>query len=332
MPLAVSKKSSKREWHYKPELPLRVSPLFVWPFNPLKALLWVVKSWLPVSERLILIGFALVSWFYLTPALERCESLGIDWVAEIYLRNFALMMLVAGGLHLYFYHYKQQGDQKKYDGREMIRNSRLFTFNSQLSDNMFWTLASGVTVWTAYEVLMMWAFANGHLAYLNWSDNPFWFVAIFLLIPAWESFYFYLIHRALHFRFLYKSVHYLHHRNTNVGPWSGMSMHPVEHIIYLGTIFIHWFIASHPLHMIYHLQYFTLTAATTHTGFEGVASKGKTWLKLGTFHHQMHHRYFECNYGGLELPWDKWFSSFHDGTAETHELMKKRRKALVRAK
>ena len=128
MPLAVSKKSSKREWHYKPELPLRVSPLFVWPFNPLKALLWVVKSWLPVSERLILIGFALVSWFYLTPALERCESLGIDWVAEIYLRNFALMMLVAGGLHLYFYHYKQQGDQKKYDGREMIRNSRLFYF------------------------------------------------------------------------------------------------------------------------------------------------------------------------------------------------------------
>ena len=113
---------------------------------------------------------------------------------------------------------------------------------------------------------MMWAFANGHLAYLNWSDNPF------------------------------------------------------------------WFIASHPPHMIYHLQYFTLTAATTHIGFEGVASNDKTWLKLGTFHHQMHHRYFECNYGGLELPWDKWFGSFHDGTTESHVLMKERRKALIQRK
>ena len=40
----------------------------------------------------------------------------------------------------------------------------------------------------------------------------------------------------LHIPFLYKHVHALHHRNINVGPWSGLSMHPVEHIIYLGTI------------------------------------------------------------------------------------------------
>jgi len=326
------RKTSKREWHYKPELPLRVSPLFVWPLNIFNALGWIVKSWLPVSERLILIGFACLSWFYATPVLELCETLEIGWIAEIYVRNLFLMILVAGGLHLYFYTFKRQGEQKKYDARDLIKSSRLFTFNSQLRDNIFWTLASGVTVWTAYEVLMMWAFANGHLSYLDWSDNPVWFVAIFLLIPAWESCYFYVIHRALHFPFLYKTVHYLHHRNTNVGPWSGMSMHPVEHIIYLGTVVIHWFIASHPLHMIYHLQYFTLTAATTHTGFEGVVSQDKTWLKLGTYHHQMHHRYFECNYGGLELPWDKWFGSFHDGTAESHALMKERRKAMVAAK
>lgn len=325
-------KTSKREWNYKPELPLRVSPLFVWPIKPLKALIWIVKSWLPVSERLILIGFALISWFYLTPALERCRTLAVDWVAEIYLRNLVLMIFVAGGLHLYFYTLKIQDQQGRYDGRDLIKNSRLFTFNSQLLDNVFWTLASGVTVWTAYEVLMMWAFANGHLSYLNWKDNPVWFIAIFLLVPVWESCYFYLIHRVLHFPFLYKTVHYLHHRNTNVGPWSGLSMHPAEHIIYLGTVVIHWLISSHPVHMIYHLQYFTLTAATTHTGFEGIASKGKTWLKLGTFHHQMHHRYFECNYGGLELPWDKWFGSFHNGTPESHELMKERRKAMVAAK
>mgnify|MGYP002064732690 CR=1 FL=1 len=44
-------------------------------------------------------------------------------------------------------------------------------------------------------------------------------------------------------------------------------------------------------------------------------------LKLGTFHHQMHHRYFECNYGSLEIPWDKWFGTFHDGTVEANEKL-----------
>jgi lathosterol oxidase len=50
---------------------------------------------------------------------------------------------------------------------------------------------------------------------------------------------------------------------------------------------------------------------------------------LGTFHHQMHHRYFECNYGSLELPWDKWFGSFHDGTVESDAKIRERRKKFT---
>ncbi len=73
----------------------------------------------------------------------------------------------------------------------------------------------------------------------------------------------------------------------------------------------------------------SLTAATTHTGFEGLVVKDKNRLALGTFHHQMHHRYFECNYGLLEIPWDKFFGSFHDGTAEANERMKDRRQRIM---
>ena len=145
-------------------------------------------------------------------------------------------------------------------------------------------------------------------------------------ILLWESFYFYWIHRMIHLPFLYKHVHSLHHRNINVGPWSGMSMHPVEHANYLGSVFIHLIVGAHPVHILYHLQYFTLTAVTTHTGFQGLLMKDRNRLNLGTFHHQMHHRYFECNYGGLEMPWDKWFGSFHDGTVEAHQIMQERRK------
>lgn len=194
---------------------------------------------------------------------------------------------------------------------------------------MFWTLGSGVTVWTAYEVLLLHAFGRGWLEPLGFAANPVWFVALFFLIPIWESFYFYWIHRWLHWRPLYRLAHHVHHRNTNVGPWSGMSMHPLEHVMYLGSVLVHWALASHPVHVLFHLQYYCLSAVTTHSGFEGLVVKDQKRMAMGTFHHQMHHRYFECNYGSLEMPWDLAFGSFHDGTAEGRAKMAARRKRLA---
>ncbi len=326
---AAGARKQRQEWNYRPDVPLQVSPLFLWPLDPVKMFKWVWTSWFLISERLIIVGLAAVSWFYLHPALERCAAFEIGWIAQIWARNLGLMVLVAGGLHLYFYTLRRQKDERRFDARALKTNSRSFTLKNQVLDNMVWTCASGVTVWSAYEVLMMWGLANGYMPYLVWSDSPVWFVLLFFLVPIWESFYFYWIHRLLHWPPLYRVAHALHHRNTNIGPWSGLSMHPIEHVMFLGSVLVHWIVPAHPLHIIYHLQYFTLTAATTHAGFEGVVVKDKNRLALGTFHHQMHHRYFECNYGGLELPWDKLFGSFHDGTKEAHEHIRERRLRMM---
>jgi hypothetical protein len=51
-------------------------------------------------------------------------------------------------------------------------------------------------------------------------------------------------------------------------------------------------------------------------GFDGLLLAGKKRTQLGDFFHQLHHRYFECNYGTVEMPWDKWFGTFHDGSEE----------------
>ena len=320
-----------RGWNYVPKVPLRISPYFIWPPRPLAMLRWFWNSWFLISERLILVGVAFVSLLWFQPPLEETRSLAIGWIAELYVRNLVLMTVVAGGLHLYFYTFTKQGKELKYDARPLMVKGKQFTLGGQVRDNMFWTLGSGVFVWTAYEVLLFWAMANGYAPVLNWSDSPLWFVALFLLIPLWESFYFYWIHRLLHVPFLYKHVHSLHHRNVNVGPWSGLSMHPVEHIIFLGAVLIHFIVPAHPVHILYHMQYLTLTAATTHCGFEGLVVKDQNRLKLGTFHHQMHHRYFECNYGSLEVPWDVVFGSFHDGTPEANERMQERRRRIMGA-
>ena len=318
-------------WNHQPDTPLTVSPLFQWPLRPMAILRWFWNSWFLISEKLVLVGIAFASMIWFQPPLEETRTLAVGWIAELYVRNLVLMIAVAGGLHLYFYTFTYQGQRLRYDPRPLMKNGKQFTLGGQIRDNMFWTLGSGVLVWTGYEALLFWAMGNGWAPVLTWEHSPVWFVALFFLIPIWESFYFYWIHRLLHVPFLYRHVHALHHRNINVGPWSGLSMHPVEHLIFLGSGLIHFIVPAGPVHILYHMQYLTLTAATTHCGFEGLMVKDQNRLKLGTFHHQMHHRYFECNYGSLEIPWDKLFGSFHDGTVDADERIKERRKRFTNA-
>lgn len=315
-------------WNHVPQVPLQVSPVFRLPWRPLDIFNWFWNRWFLISEKLILVGLAFATVTWIQPPLEVTATLSPGWILGLFVRNLLLFTVVAGALHLYFHGYRRQGDRLKFDPRPLMRKGRQFTLGGQVRDNMFWSLASGVTVWTAYEVLMFWAMGNGYAPVLTWAANPFWFVALFFLIPIWESFYFYWIHRLLHWPPLYRHVHSVHHRNINVGPWSGLSMHPVEHVIFLGSVLIHWIVPAGPVHILYHMQYLTLTAATTHSGFEGLLVRDKNRLALGTFHHQMHHRYFECNYGSLEIPWDKAFGSFHDGTVAANERMQQRRKQL----
>lgn len=312
-------------WHHVPQVPIKASPFFSWPPDPKRMASWVATRWLGIAENVVILGIALICWTWLSPSLETAATLSPGWIIGIWLRNMVLMLMVAGGLHWFFYMRKGQGMRLKYDKRDLMLKGRQFSFGGQVRDNMFWSLTSGVGFWTAYEVLLLWAIANGWAPVLDFAAHPVWFIAIFLLTPVWISFHFYWVHRALHWGPLYRLAHALHHRNVNVGPWSGLSMHPVEHLIFFSSILIHFLVPAHPLHILFHMQHQSLTAATSHTGFENLLVRDRKQLALGTFHHQMHHRYFEVNYGNLEMPWDKWFGSFHDGTPEAHERLKERR-------
>jgi sterol desaturase/sphingolipid hydroxylase (fatty acid hydroxylase superfamily) len=106
-------------------------------------------------------------------------------------------------------------------------------------------------------------------------------------------------------------VHYLHHKNVNPNPWSGMAMHPVEIVLYFSVVLIHWIIPTHPFIFLFDLQHAALAPASVHHGFEGPILKKK--LPTGSYFHYLHHRYFECNYGAPVLPFDKWFGTFRDG-------------------
>ena len=313
----------RREWNHVPEVPIQVSPLWSWPPRPYAAFRWYFDSWFFLTVNLAILGIAFASFYVASPTLEQAARLAPGWMALIWARNAVIVTLLAGLLHLWFHKYAAQGTDLKYDPRPFPRRGRVFTLGHQLWDNMFWTIASGVTIWSGFEVLMWWAMANGYAATITWGSNPVWFIAIFFLIPVWESLYFYWMHRLLHRRQMYR-FHALHRRNTDIGPWSGLSMHPVEHLFYFGSVLIHFVIASSPVHVIFHLMFYGILAITTHTGFEGVLFRNRKRLHLGNFHHQIHHRYFECNYGNLDVPWDKLFGSWHDGTDAARARMRAR--------
>jgi len=250
--------------------------------------------------------FATLTWLYLQPSLERCVELRPDWILEMFARNLGLIVVVAGSLHLYFYTFRCQGEARKFDPRDLADDDRRFLGRRQVRGNVFWTCASGVTVWTAYEVFFMWAYANDLLPfYLDWMAHPFLFVFTFVAIIFWSSLHFYFIHRLLHWRPLYRIAHALHHRNDNVGPWSGLSMHPIEHVIYLSSVLIHVVLLSHPIHILFHMQWNTLGAVTAHTGFEGFVFRGKP----------------------VYMPWDRWFGTDNDGTPESMTGIRERRRA-----
>jgi len=312
-------------WNWHPELPLPTSPLAQWPLRPFIILKMVLGGWLPISQKLVVAGMAILTWFYLTPVPEQTQSFALDWIAFVFLRNLAVFTVLAGGLHLWFYTFARQGNAFRYDKRSFQKGQR-FTLGRQVWDNMFWSLVSGVPIWTTYEVIGLWAFANGYIPVMAWADNPVWFVLLFVVLAIFGNIHFYWIHRLIHWQPLYKHVHHIHHRNIICGPWSGFSMHPVEHLLYFSSALIHIVLASHPIHFLFSLQVKALLAPTSHAGYERVVAneEAETGVNVGDFYHQLHHRYFECNYGEPELPFDHWFGTHHDGTEEATKRIRQR--------
>ena len=265
---------------------------------------------------MLAVSFGIWAWFI--PSLERTRRFEPGWIFEVWLRNLILVSLVAGGTHVWFYVLRRQDDCLRYDTRPFVRNKRVFLFGDQVQENIFLTLASAVLFWTGFESLLLWAYANGHAPSVSFDGNPIWFVVFLAIIPWWSILYFSAHHRLLHMGPAYRRVHSWHHRNVNVGPWSGLSMHPLEHLILFSDVVLLFLVPSHPLHLYFMTMHHGIGAPLSHTGYDalllGSSNRRQVRFELGDFHHQLHHRFIRYNMGGLESPLDEMIGTFHDGT------------------
>jgi len=174
--------------------------------------------------------------------------------------------------------------------------------------NTFWTL-SGTVIWAAYENVFCYLWATGRLPY---ASGPWYFLAALAGIPVWRSVHFYFAHRFLHFGPLYQQVHSLHDRNTDVEPFSGLCMHPVEHLYYYACVAPSLFFYCSPFAFFWCGVHLLLSPAASHSGYED-------HFQSDLFHY-MHHRYFECNYAGGDAGFmDVLFGTFRSSMAAEGE-------------
>jgi len=197
--------------------------------------------------------------------------------------------------------------KRKYNPSYRPSGTRMF-------HNIFYSFL-GVLQWTVWEVIFVYIYANNKLMFISddeaFTSFPnivrmvFWSLAV----PVWRDLHFYFAHRFIHMRVLYKYVHSLHHRNFDPEPFSGLSMHPIEHLYYFSCIAPSLYFLMSPFHFLWNGTHLLLSPAASHSGWEDHFQSDLL--------HYLHHTKFECNYGTGGIPFDLWFGTFRDKIGES---------------
>jgi sterol desaturase/sphingolipid hydroxylase (fatty acid hydroxylase superfamily) len=313
--------------NYTPNKPVSYPPIFVWPLQPLSAIKWLVSIpgyFIPWNVFYVLVG--LVCWFCLSPSLESFANLSLQTALLIFLRNSLLVALYFGAFHYHLYFKRAQKTEFKFNARWPSENSKQFMFSNQNVDNIILTFASGVTIWTIFELGILWIAAQGFVEVISVREYPIYFVVMIFFIHLWRDLHFYLIHRLIHLRPFYALAHRIHHKNTNPGPWSGLAMHPLEHLFYFSCAFVFLLFPFHPAFIVITLVHAGLSPAPGHIGFERIKTLEGKSFDTDSHAHYLHHKYFECNYADGILPLDRWFGTFHDGSDRSQKRLRARLK------
>lgn len=251
------------------------------------------------------------------PVEAAAEGFRFHWVAEVVLRNFFVEALFFGGWHWFLYDrpssvlptLKFNGKNQYADGGENLSREKFYT-----------TL--GFCMSSLYEVVVLRLWASGSPLlrpyYAEFWRFPAYSIFHILVVAYWRDFHFYFAHRVMHpWRFevfglfdpgavLYRHVHSLHHKSHNPGPWSGLSMHPVEHLVYYTCTLLCVFFSLHPVHFLFNKFHADLSPIAGHDGHDQPAG--------GSKFHFIHHSKFEYNYGTPMVPLDVWFGTYEDGS------------------
>lgn len=317
-------RDSRGEWH--PNKPLEIAPFYRLPWNLRKILAWIPEYVFPWNALFAL--SALAYWFWVLPPMEDMQALAWSWVAYLLVGNVVAVAVFYGVFEFRLYRQRAQGTRFKYNPAfPGDTRSRFFWFGNQNLDCAARTFLFGVPIWTGLEVIVLWCYANGWVVWLSFADHPVWLAALFVLVPVLHELHFYCIHRLIHEPWLYRHVHSVHHRSVNPSPWSSLSMHPIEHLLYFSVGLWHLILPSHPLLALFQINKAGFGAIPGHVGFDKMEISDTRAIDSHAYGHYLHHKYFEVNYGDGLVPLDKVFGTWHDGSDAAASQMRQRLRA-----
>jgi len=121
----------------------------------------------------------------------------------------------------------------------------------------------------------------------------------------------YWIHRGLHHRLVYTTIHKPHHAWKVPTPYASHAFHPIDG--FMQSIPYHIYAFLFPLHKLLYLALYVAVNIWTVSIHDG-NFKVPTLLQPvinGAAHHTDHHLLYTCNYGQYFTLWDRLCGSFH---------------------
>ena len=249
----------------------------------------------------------LLAYKYTWPFEQASKGWSFDWMAIIIGRNLGLMMVAVGGWHWFLYDRVSPSPsswKNKFNLKNQYDNVHVHLKREQLYTTFGFLMSS------MYEIIIirLWSTKSSWIqpCYHNFWSFPIWSIFHVLIVAYWRDFHFYLCHRVMHpwryklfgidpGQWMYKHVHSLHHKSHNPGPWSGLSMHPVEHLLYYSCTLLNVFFVLHPIHFLFNKFHADLSPIAGHDGHDKPVGGGSLF-------HYLHHAHFECNYGTPMVP------------------------------
>ena len=249
------------------------------------------------------------------------------WLGIILLRDLFLVFIFYQGWTyvLFSSKYASKMTKLRFNGKEpeisQHYHDRYYSLQGSVISSLFEFIV--IIFYQKYPYLYQYFNINSIL-------SPIMYVFWLLFVIYWRDFHFYWIHRFMHewpsfleFKFIisnkksgkfnvgkwvYNFSHSLHHKSYNPIPWSGLSMHWFEHILYFTCIWFPLciFIKQSGLHILFNKYHALLSPLPGHDGFNTPGG--------GSYFHYLHHSHFTCNYGTPMVPFDKIFGTFSDGS------------------
>eukprot|EP00929_Paragymnodinium_shiwhaense_P092257 TRINITY_DN52143_c0_g1_i1.p1 TRINITY_DN52143_c0_g1~~TRINITY_DN52143_c0_g1_i1.p1 ORF type:complete len:509 (-),score=79.24 TRINITY_DN52143_c0_g1_i1:141-1667(-) len=281
-------------------------------------------------------GVALLCYFlfYADGAwVEEAATWSPGWVSQIVLFNLACGLLFPGFWHWYVYAspWAKNLEAIKLNKVNQYEPSGgrvgLFTSSTGHLEREITFTTLGWLQSAFWQCLITHVWAAGYLPfYASFLSCPAWSVFVLFAITYWREIHFYHCHRAMHpwfdaerglldgdiGAFLYRHVHSLHHKSHNPGPWAGLCMHPVEHLMYYScATLMPLVLVLNPLHFLYCKFHCDIAPIGGHDGYDDPGPNGDF--------HWLHHHRFECNYG---VPWPVNFDKIWGTWADPAEFKK----------